>query len=34
MDGASKFVRAAIAGLIILAVNIFGGIVIGVTGMG
>jgi flagellar biosynthesis protein FlhA len=32
MDGASKFVRGdAIAGLIILAVNIFGGIVIGVT---
>lgn len=31
MDGASKFVRGdAIAGLIILAVNIFGGIVIGV----
>ena len=32
MDGASKFVRGdAIAGIIILAVNIFGGIVIGVT---
>jgi flagellar biosynthesis protein FlhA len=32
MDGASKFVRGdAIAGLIILAVNIFGGIVIGAT---
>jgi flagellar biosynthesis protein FlhA len=32
MDGASKFVRGdAIAGLVILAVNIFGGIVIGVT---
>jgi len=32
MDGASKFVRGdALAGLIILAVNIFGGIVIGVT---
>jgi len=32
MDGASKFVRGdAIAGLIILAVNVFGGIVIGVT---
>jgi len=32
MDGASKFVRGdAIAGLIILAVNIFGGIIIGVT---
>ena len=32
MDGASKFVRGdAIAGLIILAVNIFGGILIGVT---
>ena len=32
MDGASKFVRGdAIASLIILAVNIFGGIVIGVT---
>ena len=32
MDGASKFVRGdAIAGLIIIAVNIFGGIVIGVT---
>src|SRR5215475_7625264 len=32
MDGASKFVRGdAIAALIILAVNIFGGIVIGVT---
>ncbi len=32
MDGASKFVRGdAIAGLIVLAVNIFGGIVIGVT---
>jgi flagellar biosynthesis protein FlhA len=32
MDGASKFVRGdAIAGLIILAVNIFGGIVIGVA---
>ena len=32
MDGASKFVRGdAIAGFIILAVNIFGGIVIGVT---
>ena len=31
MDGASKFVRGdAIAGLIILAINIFGGIVIGV----
>ena len=32
MDGASKFVRGdAIAGLIILAVNIFGGILIGAT---
>ncbi len=32
MDGASKFVRGdAVAGLIILSVNIFGGIVIGVT---
>ncbi len=32
MDGASKFERGdAIAGIIILAVNIFGGIVIGVT---
>lgn len=32
MDGASKFVRGdAIAGLIITAVNIFGGIIIGVT---
>ncbi len=32
MDGASKFVRGdAIAGLIILGVNIFGGIVIGTT---
>ena len=32
MDGASKFVRGdAIAGIIILVVNIFGGIVIGVT---
>jgi flagellar biosynthesis protein FlhA len=32
MDGASKFVRGdAVAGLIILAINIFGGIVIGVT---
>ncbi len=32
MDGASKFVRGdAIAGLIVLAVNIFGGIVIGAT---
>ena len=32
MDGASKFVRGdAIAGMIILAVNVFGGIVIGVT---
>ena len=32
MDGASKFVRGdAIAGLIVLAVNIFGGIIIGVT---
>lgn len=32
MDGASKFVRGdAIAGLVILAVNIFGGIVIGTT---
>ena len=32
MDGASKFVRGdAIASIIILAVNIFGGIVIGVT---
>src|SRR5688572_2313003 len=32
MDGASKFVRGdAIAGLIITAVNVFGGIVIGVT---
>ncbi|MFN3622595.1 MAG: flagellar biosynthesis protein FlhA [Hyphomicrobium sp.] len=31
MDGASKFVRGdAIAGLIILAINIFGGIIIGV----
>ena len=32
MDGASKFVRGdAVAGLIILAVNIFGGILIGIT---
>ena len=32
MDGASKFVRGdAVAGLIILSVNVFGGIVIGVT---
>jgi len=32
MDGASKFVRGdAIAGLVILAVNIFGGIIIGAT---
>ncbi|MGO4512850.1 flagellar biosynthesis protein FlhA [Bradyrhizobium sp. 2TAF36] len=32
MDGASKFVRGdAIAGLIITAINIFGGIIIGVT---
>ncbi len=32
MDGASKFVRGdAIAGLIILAVNIFGGVIIGAT---
>jgi len=32
MDGASKFVRGdAIAGMIITAVNIFGGIIIGVT---
>ncbi len=32
MDGASKFVRGdAVAGLIILAVNVFGGIIIGVT---
>src|SRR6476646_1295070 len=32
MDGASKFVRGdAIAGIIITAVNVFGGIVIGVT---
>ncbi len=32
MDGASKFVRGdAIAGLIVTAINIFGGIVIGVT---
>lgn len=32
MDGASKFVRGdAVAGLIILAVNIFGGIIIGVS---
>ncbi len=32
MDGASKFVRGdAVAGLIILAVNIFGGILIGAT---
>ncbi len=32
MDGASKFVRGdAVAGLIIAAVNVFGGIVIGVT---
>ena len=32
MDGASKFVRGdAVAGIIILAVNIFGGIVIGAT---
>jgi flagellar biosynthesis protein FlhA len=32
MDGASKFVRGdAVAGLIITAINIFGGIVIGVT---
>ena len=32
MDGASKFVRGdAIAGLIITAVNVFGGIIIGIT---
>jgi len=32
MDGASKFVRGdAIAGIIILAINVFGGIIIGVT---
>ena len=32
MDGASKFVRGdAVAGMIILAVNIFGGIIIGAT---
>src|SRR5919204_2162015 len=32
MDGASKFVRGdAIAGLIITAINVFGGIIIGVT---
>ncbi len=32
MDGASKFVRGdAIAGIIITAVNVFGGIIIGVT---
>lgn len=32
MDGASKFVRGdAIAGIIILAVNVFGGIILGVT---
>jgi flagellar biosynthesis protein FlhA len=32
MDGASKFVRGdAVAGLIITAVNVFGGIIIGVT---
>lgn len=32
MDGASKFVRGdAVAGLIILAVNIFGGVLIGIT---
>jgi len=35
MDGASKFVRGdAIAGLIITVVNIFGGIIIGVTRQG
>lgn len=35
MDGASKFVRGeAIASLIIIAVNIFGGIIIGVTRQG
>ncbi len=35
MDGASKFVRGeAIASIIIIAVNIFGGIVIGVTRLG
>jgi flagellar biosynthesis protein FlhA len=35
MDGASKFVRGdAIAGLIITAVNIFGGMIIGVTQYG
>jgi flagellar biosynthesis protein FlhA len=35
MDGASKFVRGdAIAGLLILAINIIGGIVIGVTSHG
>jgi len=35
MDGASKFVRGdAIAGLLITAINIFGGIVIGVTRYG
>ncbi|MBO0661236.1 flagellar biosynthesis protein FlhA [Jiella flava] len=35
MDGASKFVRGdAIAGLIITAVNVFGGIVIGITRYG
>lgn len=32
MDGASKFVRGdAIAGIIILAVNVFGGVILGVT---
>ena len=35
MDGASKFVRGdAIAGLIITAVNVFGGIIIGITRYG
>ena len=35
MDGASKFVRGeAIASLVIIAVNIFGGIIIGVTRLG
>ncbi len=35
MDGASKFVRGdAIAGLIITAINIIGGIIIGVAQQG
>ena len=35
MDGAAKFVRGdAVAGLLIIAINIIGGIVIGVGQMG